>query len=76
MAAGIHGDHLDGMQIVRREAELAAEEAKGAAGHVPAHADPGIFASGMTTPQVSNSVRNASPTVAPASTATARLSAS
>ena len=40
----IHRDDLDGVQVVRGEAELAAEEAEGAAGHVPAHADPRILA--------------------------------
>ena len=40
----VHGDDLDGVQIVRGEAELAAEKAERAAGHVPAHADAGILA--------------------------------
>ena len=43
-SALVHGDHLDGVQIIRRETELAAEEAEGAAGHVPAHADLRILA--------------------------------
>ena len=38
-SALVHGDHFDGIQIIRGEAELAAEEAEGAADHVPAHAD-------------------------------------
>ena len=38
-SALVRRDHLDGIQIVRGEAELAAEEAKGAAGHVAAHTD-------------------------------------
>jgi hypothetical protein len=40
----VHGDHLDGIQIVGREAELAAEEAEAAPDHVPAHADLRILA--------------------------------
>ena len=43
-SALVHGDHLDGIQIIRCEAELAAEEAKGAPDHVPAHADFRILA--------------------------------
>ena len=43
-SALVHGDHLDGVEIVRGEAELAAEKAEGAAGHVPAHADRRILA--------------------------------
>ena len=43
-SALVHGDHLDGVQIVRREAELAAEKAERAADDVPAHADPRILA--------------------------------
>src|SRR5439155_21321559 len=38
-SALVHRDHLDRIQIIRCEAELAAEEAKGATGHMPAHAD-------------------------------------
>src|SRR5262245_53423864 len=35
-SAFVHGDHLYGIQIVCGQAELAAEEAKGAADYVPA----------------------------------------
>src|SRR5712671_2771110 len=42
----VDGDHLDGVEIVRREPELAAEEAKGATGDMSAHADLRIFAEG------------------------------
>src|SRR5439155_17251101 len=38
-SALIGGDHLDGVQIIRGEPKLAAEEAKGATDHVPAHSD-------------------------------------
>src|SRR5262245_14826098 len=37
-------DYLDGIQMIHGEAELAAEEAKGATDHMPAHADLRIFA--------------------------------
>src|SRR2546425_3700499 len=43
-SALVHGYHLDGIQIIRCEAELAAEEAKGATDHMPAHADFRILA--------------------------------
>src|SRR5206468_1059877 len=35
----VHGDNLDGIQMIRCETELAAEEAKGASNHMPADAD-------------------------------------
>ena len=43
-SALVHGDHLDGVQIIRGEAELATKEAKSATDHVPAHADLRILA--------------------------------
>jgi hypothetical protein len=43
-AALVHGDDLDAVEIIRGQPELPAEEAEGAAGHMPAHADPRILA--------------------------------
>ncbi len=75
-AVGIHRDDFDRVEAVGRETELAAQEAERATGDVPAGPIPGYSPSGTTTPQFSNSVRNASPTVAPPSTAIARRSVS
>src|SRR6185369_3140932 len=43
-AALVDRDHLDAIQIIGCQAELAAEKAKRAAGDVPAHADLRVFA--------------------------------
>ena len=40
----VDGHHFDAIQVVRRETELPAQEAEGAAHHVTAHADSRIFA--------------------------------
>jgi len=40
----VHRDHLDRIQLIRGEAELAAEKIEGGSGHMAAHADRRILA--------------------------------
>jgi hypothetical protein len=72
----VHRDHLDGIQVVGREPELAADKSERAASDVSARADAGVFAERDHHPQRSKSARKASPTLTPASIAIARRSAS
>ena len=43
-SAGIDGDHLDGVQVIRRETELTTQKAEGTTHDMPTHADRRILA--------------------------------
>jgi len=72
----INGDDFDTIQIVRGKPELPAEEANAPPATCPPIPISGYSPSGITVPHVSYNARNVSPTVAPASTATALICAS